>query len=144
MRIAVVGATGEVGRMMIKVLEEHKVQPDELRLFASARTAGMSLLFGGKSYTVEELTHDVLREGFDYVLFSAGSDVAKEYAPTAAEAGSVVIDNSSAFRRDATIPLIVPEINGDILEGYRGIVANPNCSTIQMVLGLYEIHRRFG
>ncbi|MDD2378993.1 MULTISPECIES: aspartate-semialdehyde dehydrogenase [Aminobacterium] len=144
MRVAVVGATGEVGRTMVRVLEEQGVRPDELRLFASARSAGTSLSFCGNSCKVEELGTEVLKEGFDYLLFSAGSNVSKQYASIAAEAGSVVIDNSSAFRMTPDIPLVVPEINGDLLRGYRGIVANPNCSTIQMVLGLYEIHRRFG
>ena len=144
MRIAIAGATGEVGRMMVRVLEEQHIHPDECHFFASSKSAGSTLMFYGQEYKVEELTHEKLKAGYDYVLFSAGSGVSKIFAPTAAEAGSVVIDNSSAFRMNVDVPLVVPEINGDILKGYRGIVANPNCSTIQMVLGLYEIHRRFG
>jgi len=144
MRIAVAGATGEVGRMMTRVLQETGIIPDDIAFLASSHSAGQEIIFNDRSYTVQELTDDVLKEGFDYVLFSAGGSVSKRFSPVAAEAGAVVIDNSSAFRMEEDIPLVVPEINGDILKGYRGIVANPNCSTIQMVLSLYKIHERFG
>ncbi|MFA7363020.1 MAG: aspartate-semialdehyde dehydrogenase [Aminobacteriaceae bacterium] len=145
MRLAVVGATGEVGRMMVRVLQEQNVQPAEVEFFASAKSAGAEVEFYGKKYRVKELTKKAMEQGYDYLLFSAGASVSREFAPTAAGAGSVIIDNSSAFRMSPEIPLVVPEINGDILRGYRkGIVANPNCSTIQMVLGLYRIHERYG
>lgn len=145
MKIAVVGATGEVGRMMTRVLQEQNVRPDEISFFASARSAGEGVEFYGRKHRVKELTEEAMRERYDYLLFSAGAAVSRQYAPIAAEAGSVVIDNSSAFRMDPAIPLVVPEINGDLLKGYcRGIVANPNCSTIQMVLALYRVHERYG
>ena len=144
MRIAIVGATGEVGRMMAKVLEESGIKPDLLDLYASSRSAGTEMEFENRSYTVKELTEASLEEGYDYVMFSAGASVSKKYAPIAAAAGSVVIDNSSAFRMESNIPLVVPEINGYLLKGYRGIVANPNCSTIQMVLSLYKVNEYFG
>lgn len=144
MRIAVAGATGEVGRMMTRVLQEMKICPEEIVFLASSRSAGQDIRFSGRDYQVQELTENIMGSGFDYVLFSAGGAVSKVFAPVAAEAGSVVIDNSSAFRMEKGIPLVVPEINGDLLKGYRGIVANPNCSTIQMVLALYRVHERFG
>lgn len=144
-KLAVVGVTGEVGRMMVRVLQERNVRPKKVAFYASARSAGSTMAFNGEEHEVRELTRKVMKEGYDYVLFSAGASVSREYAPVAAEAGSVVIDNSSAFRMDGDVPLVVPEINGDLLKGYRrGIVANPNCSTIQMVLGLYGVHKRFG
>ncbi len=144
MRIAVAGATGEVGRMMSQVLQEMDIIPSQIDFLASARSEGKEILFNNKNYRVKELTEEILREGFDYVLFSAGGSASSRFAPIAARAGAVVIDNSSAFRMDQNIPLVVPEINGNLLGGYRGIVANPNCSTIQMVLSLYRIHERFG
>jgi len=145
LKIAVVGATGEVGRMMTKVLQEQNVKPGKVDFYASAKSAGSTVEFHGEKHEIKELTKKAMKEGYDYLLFSAGGSVSREFAPIAAEAGSVVIDNSSAFRMDSAIPLVVPEINGDLLKGYtQGIVANPNCSTIQMVLGLYRIHERFG
>lgn len=144
MRIAIAGATGEVGRMMSKVLQEMQVCPSEITFLASARSAGQEIMFNGRTYQVQELTDGIMGSGFDYVLFSAGGTVSRRFAPVAADAGSVVIDNSSAFRMEKDIPLVVPEINGELLRGYRGIIANPNCSTIQMVLSLYRIHERFG
>ncbi|NLA91535.1 MAG: aspartate-semialdehyde dehydrogenase [Synergistaceae bacterium] len=144
MRIALAGATGEVGRMITRVLEERKVAPAAIDFYSSARSAGSEVMFGGRVHRVKELTKEAMGEGYDYVFFSAGGAVSAVYAPLAAEAGSVVIDNSSAFRMDQAIPLVVPEINGDLLQGYRGIVANPNCSTIQMLLGLYKIHGEYG
>jgi len=143
LRIGVVGATGAVGRNMVEVLEKSDVVVSELRLFASERSAGQILVFHGKEIKVEVLTEDAMREGFDYLLFSAGADVSRKYAPIAAEVGTTVIDNSSAFRMIPDVPLVVPEINGKLLKGYRGIVANPNCSTIQMVLALYRVHDRY-
>jgi aspartate-semialdehyde dehydrogenase len=136
MKIGIVGATGEVGLMMIKCLEEFEVLVSELKLFCSARSAGKKITFNNQTYISEELTEDSMKEQFDYLLFSAGSKVSKKFAPIAAEAGNTVIDNSSAFRRNENIPLIVPEINGDSLKDYKGIISNPNCSTIQLVLAL--------
>jgi len=145
LRIAVVGATGEVGRMMTRVLQERGVKPGGIDFYASARSAGATVEFHGEVHRVKELTRGAMEEGYDYLLFSAGGAVSREFAPTAAASGSVVIDNSSAFRMDPAVPLVVPEINGDLLRGYgSGVVANPNCSTIQMVLSLYRVHERFG
>jgi aspartate-semialdehyde dehydrogenase len=143
MRIGVVGATGEVGSKMITVLEELKLPNIELVPFASARSLGRKVRFCDEEINVRELTHDSMKERFDYLLFSAGSSISKEFAPIAVRHGNIVIDNSSAFRRDPEIPLIVPEINGHNLKSYRGIVANPNCSTIQMVLALADIHKKY-
>lgn len=143
MRVGIVGATGAVGRNMIEVLENSKLDFSEVRFFASERSAGQVLKFRGVDVPVEILSAERMKEGFDYLLFSAGSDVSKKFAPIAAEYGSVVIDNSSAFRMVPEIPLVVPEINGRLLKNYRGIVANPNCSTIQMVLALYRVHDRY-
>ncbi|PHJ12541.1 aspartate-semialdehyde dehydrogenase [Fervidobacterium sp. SC_NGM5_G05] len=143
MKVGIVGATGAVGRNMVEVLENSKVEISEIRLFASERSSGQVMKFRGMEVLVERLTPDAMKEGFDYLLFSAGSDVSKEFAPIAAEAGTVVIDNSSAFRMVPEIPLVVPEINGHLLKNYQGIVANPNCSTIQMVLALYRVHDRY-
>lgn len=143
LKVGIVGATGAVGRNMVEVLENSKVEISEIRLFASERSSGQVMKFRGMEVLVERLTPDAMKEGFDYLLFSAGSDVSKEFAPIAAEAGTVVIDNSSAFRMVPEIPLVVPEINGHLLKNYQGIVANPNCSTIQMVLALYRVHDRY-
>ena len=143
LKVGIVGATGAVGRNMVEVLENSKVEISEIRLFASERSSGQVMKFRGMEVLVERLTPDAMKEGFDYILFSAGSDVSKEFAPIAAEAGTVVIDNSSAFRMVPEIPLVVPEINGHLLKNYQGIVANPNCSTIQMVLALYRVHDRY-
>ncbi|MBM7559213.1 aspartate-semialdehyde dehydrogenase [Marinitoga litoralis] len=144
MKIGVVGATGEVGRTMVKVLEEQNVEVTELRLFASKKSEGKEIKFKDKSFFVEELTEEKMKEKFDYLLFSAGGSVSKKYAPIASEHGNTVIDNSSAFRMDNNIPLVVPEINGEILKGYTGIIANPNCSTIQMVLALRDVEKKLG
>ncbi|WP_292596588.1 aspartate-semialdehyde dehydrogenase [Mesotoga sp. UBA6090] len=144
MRLAIVGATGEVGRMMLRKLEEEKIAPKVIDLLASKRSEGKHFKFEARNLEVKELREESFDKGYDYVLFSAGATVSKHYAPIAAQKGAVVIDNSSAFRSDAEIPLVVPEINGDILKGYGGIVANPNCSTIQMVLSLSGIYKSYG
>ncbi|MDP8232851.1 MAG: aspartate-semialdehyde dehydrogenase, partial [Candidatus Zophobacter franzmannii] len=143
MIVGVVGATGAVGRMMVKALEEFEIPITNLRLFASKRSVGQKINFKDTAYTVEELTEDSMKERYDYLLFSAGGTVSLQYAPIADKHGNIIIDNSSAFRRDANIPLVVPEINGGILSGYHGIIANPNCSTIQMVLPLYALDKAF-
>ncbi len=143
MKIGIVGATGEVGMMMIKNLDEFEIPVKELRLFASSRSAGKKIKFRNDHIIVEELTEESMKESFDYLLYSAGSKVSKKFAPIAAEAGNTVIDNSSAFRRDEKIPLIVPEINGDLLQNYKGIISNPNCSTIQLVLALKPLDTHY-
>lgn len=140
MKIGIVGATGEVGRMMLTCLLEEKIAFDEIDLFASKKTAGNNVDFGGRSLQIQELTEERMSERYDYLLFSAGASLSKYYSPIAEKAGSTIIDNSSAFRQDSRIPLVIPEINGNILENYQGIIANPNCSTIQMLLPLYAIH----
>ncbi len=145
-RVAVVGATGAVGREMIKVLEEREFPIAELRLFASARSAGEELLFRGRTIDVEVLGEDSAGD-LDIVLFSAGGAISREFAPLFAAAGAVVIDNSSAWRMDPEVPLVVPEVNADAItqatEGRR-IIANPNCSTIQMVVALAPLAEAFG
>ena len=143
MKIGVAGATGEVGRMMVHLIEEFNLPVEELRLFASKRSAGSHIKYKHTQLKVEELTDEVMGEAYDFLLFSAGGGVSKRFAPVAASVGNVIIDNSSAFRGDDNVPLIVPEINGHLLKNYRGIIANPNCSTIQMVLALNGL-RDFG
>ncbi|MBW6514782.1 MAG: aspartate-semialdehyde dehydrogenase [Candidatus Syntrophosphaera sp.] len=144
MKIAIVGATGEVGRMMITCLEEGNIHAEELDLYASARSEGTVLYFGDRPLGVQVLTENAMLRHYDYVLFSAGAGVARSFAPIATEACNVVIDNSSAFRQDPNVPLIVPEINGSLVEGYCGIIANPNCTTIQLVLPLAILDRLYG
>ncbi len=144
MKIAIVGATGEVGRMMITCLSEANINISALDLYASAKSAGTVMYYNDQPITVQELVSSSLTKHYDYVLFSAGTGIALSFAPIAVAANSVVIDNSSAFRREANIPLVVPEINGDLLMGYEGIVANPNCSTIQVVLPLAILDKAYG
>lgn len=147
MKIAIVGATGEVGRMMMQNLAEFNVPVGKLDLYASARSEGETLYFGDEPLTVQRLTENALLQHYDYVLFSAGAGVARTYAPIALASCELIIDNSSAFRREDNIPLVVPEVNGELLQGYSGIVANPNCSTIQMILplavldGLFDLRK---
>ncbi len=140
MKIGLVGATGEVGRMMLTCLLEQNIKIDELVLFASKKSAGSKLEFGDSILTVNELTEESMTAFFDYLLFSAGGEVSRKYASIAEKVGNTVIDNSSAFRQDSSKPLVIPEINGHILDNYQGIIANPNCSTIQMLLPLHAIH----
>lgn len=142
MKIGIVGATGLVGRTILQVLEERRIIPAELRLFSSKRSAGTVLPFNNRDYQVEELTEKGVCERFDYLLFSAGKEVSMSFAPLAEETGNCIIDNSSAFRK--TRPLVVPEINSYLLQDYQGIIANPNCSTIQLLLALYPLDRLFG
>jgi aspartate-semialdehyde dehydrogenase len=141
--IAVVGATGMVGRKMIQVLSERKLPADKYYFFASARSAGKPIEFMGKTYTVEELTPTCFDgKNIDIAVFSAGAGVSREFAPVAAAAGAVVIDNSSCWRMDPDVPLVVPEVNpGDIAQyTKKGIIANPNCSTIQAVVVLKPLN----
>ena len=138
-RVAVVGATGAVGAQMIEVLEERKFPVHQLCPLASSRSAGVTVLFQGQEVSVKLLTKDSF-EGVDLALFSAGREVSKEFAPIAVKAGALVIDNSSAWRMDKDVPLVVPEVNAQDLAWHRGLVANPNCSTIQMVVALKPLH----
>ncbi|HTP80657.1 MAG TPA: aspartate-semialdehyde dehydrogenase [Bacteroidota bacterium] len=142
-RVAVVGATGLVGRMMVRMLEERKFPVARLSPLASPRSAGTFLSFNGSQVRVEAVQKNSFHN-VDIALFSAGASVSKEFAPIAAEAGAVVIDNSSAFRMDPSVPLVVPEVNPGEVQNHRGIIANPNCSTIQMVLVLKPLHSAFG
>jgi aspartate-semialdehyde dehydrogenase len=141
--VAVVGATGAVGIEMIRTLEKRKFPVAKLTLLASARSAGKKLKFRGKDVTVGELTKDSFK-GVDIALFSAGGIISKEFAPIAARAGCVVVDNSSAFRMDATVPLVIPEINADDVKKHQGIIANPNCTTAITLMALYPLHQAFG
>jgi aspartate-semialdehyde dehydrogenase len=137
--VAIAGATGAVGREMLSVLEQRKFPLGELRLLASARSVDKTIAFAGKSHGVEELTEDSF-SGIDIALFSAGAGRSLEFGPIAVESGAVVVDNSSAFRMDPRVPLIVPEVNPQMISSHQGIIANPNCSTIQMVVALKPIH----
>lgn len=139
--VAVVGATGAVGNEMLRVLEERDFPVGTLRLLASERSEGNFLEFRGEQLLVEKLTADSF-EGIDIALFSAGGDRSREFCPVAARAGAVCIDNSSAWRMDVDVPLVVPEVNPETIAGYgkKGIIANPNCSTIQMVTALKPLH----
>jgi len=141
--IAILGATGLVGRTMLKVLEERNFPVKELRLLASERSAGKKLMFKGQEIETKAV-NESLFEGIDIALFSPGKTASKIWAPIAASKGCIVIDNSSAWRMDSQIPLVVPEVNPHVLKNYKGIIANPNCSTIQMVVVLNEIKKHFG
>ena len=139
--VAVVGATGAVGAEMIEILEERKFPVDVLRPLASYRSAGVRVTFHDQELVVRELTKDSF-EGVDIALFSAGADISREFAPIAAKAGAVVIDNSSAWRMGKDVPLVVPEVNPADIAKHKGIIANPNCSTVQMVIALKPLHDR--
>ncbi|MHA3064984.1 aspartate-semialdehyde dehydrogenase [Lacticaseibacillus saniviri] len=142
-RIAVVGATGAVGTRMLAMLAESTLPIEEVVALASSRSAGKQVRYGDQLLTVQTLTVDSFA-GIDIALFSAGGAVSKRFAPIAVEAGAIVIDNTSAFRMDPKVPLVVPEVNAQALTTHHGIIANPNCSTIQMVVGLEPIRQRFG
>jgi len=142
MKVAVVGATGLVGRTMLKVLEERSFPVDKLFPVASARSAGKQVRFRNREVTVMRM-EEALERKPDIALFSAGGSVSREYAPRFAEQGTVVIDNSSAWRMEPDIPLVVPEVNGEVLTREHRIIANPNCSTIQMVMALAPLHRAY-
>jgi len=143
MKVAVVGATGLVGQVMLKVLEERGFPVSELYPVASEQSVGKSIIFNGRNYKVVSM-EDAIAARPDVALFSAGGNVSKEFAPRFAEVGTVVIDNSSAWRMIEGIPLVVPEVNGDVVTSENKIIANPNCSTIQMVVALNPLHKRFG
>jgi aspartate-semialdehyde dehydrogenase len=141
--IAIVGATGAVGAEMIRCLDERKFPVGELRLLASARSAGKTLKFKGADIVIQELTEQSFA-GIDIALFSAGGDISRKYAQAAVAAGAVVVDNSSAFRMDPTAPLVVPEINAADCKSHQGIIANPNCTTAITLMALYPLHQAFG
>ncbi|MBU3811282.1 MAG: aspartate-semialdehyde dehydrogenase [Candidatus Niameybacter stercoravium] len=143
--LAVVGATGMVGRTFLKVLEEKNLPIENFYVFASARSAGSTLTFNGKEYTVLELNENSFKDyQIDIALFSAGGSTSLKYAPIAAESGCIVIDNSSAWRMDPNVPLVVPEVNPEDIRNHQGIIANPNCSTIQAVVALKPLHEYYG
>lgn len=142
MNFAIVGAGGAVGREILKVLEGGALPVGNLRLFGSARSAGRTLTFQGKEIEIEELTHESDFSGVDFALVSAGASVSREFASVITAHGTVMVDNSSAFRMDEDVPLVVPEVNGsDALNAPRNIIANPNCTTIQMVVALNPLHQ---
>ena len=141
--VAVVGATGAVGIEMLKTLENRNFPVGKLTPLASARSAGKKLKFRGEDITVQELTENSF-SGIDIALFSAGGSVSKQFAPIAAKAGCIVVDNSSAFRMDPNVPLVVPEINAEDIKVHKGIIANPNCTTAITLMALYPMHQAFG
>jgi aspartate-semialdehyde dehydrogenase len=138
--VAILGTTGAVGQTMIKVLEERNFPVNEIKFLASERSAGKEVEYYGMKYKVEAVCEEAF-ENVDIALFSAGGERSKKWAPIAASKGAVVIDNSSAFRMDPEVPLVVPEVNPEDVKWHKGIIANPNCSTIQMVVALYPIHK---
>lgn len=142
-KLAIVGATGLVGRTALKVLEEKNFPNFEYTLFCSKKSAGTKINFLGKEYITKELTESSFDEGFDFAIFSAGGDTSKKYSPIAASKGCIVVDNSSAFRMDENVPLVVPEVNPEKIYENHGIIANPNCSTIQAVVPLKPLDDKY-
>ena len=142
-KIGILGATGAVGQELIRLLHERNFPLAELRLLASARSAGKTQTYGDQSWTIQEATPERF-EGLDACIFSAGASQSKLFGEEAAKRGCIVIDNSSAFRMDPEVPLVVPEINPDAAFAHKGIIANPNCSTIITLMGLYPLHQAFG
>ncbi|MGL4283131.1 MAG: aspartate-semialdehyde dehydrogenase [Eubacterium aggregans] len=142
--VAVVGATGMVGQKMLEVLEELKFPVENLYPMASARSAGKKITFAGKEYEVEELTPEAFDTDIDVSLFSAGGGTSEKFAPEAAKRGVIVIDNSSAWRMDPEVPLVVPEVNHEDLKWHKNIIANPNCSTIQAMVPLKPLNEKYG
>ncbi|HZW67236.1 MAG TPA: aspartate-semialdehyde dehydrogenase [Pseudogracilibacillus sp.] len=142
-RVAVVGATGAVGQNILKYLEEKPFDIEEIKLFSSKRSAGKKIEVSGEEITVEEAAEDVF-DGIDIAFFSAGGAVTEKLAPAAVKSGAIVIDNTSFYRMDKDVPLIVPEVNEEDLKNHKGIIANPNCSTIQMVVALKPIQEKYG
>ena len=141
--VAIVGATGMVGRTFLKVLEERNFPIENLYLFSSAKSAGSSVTFNGKEYIVEELNENSFDRDIQIALFSAGGEISKTYAPIAASKNVIVVDNSSYWRMNPEIPLVVPEVNPEAVKNHRGIIANPNCSTIQAVVPLKVLHDNY-
>ena len=142
-KLAIVGATGLVGRTALKVLEERNLPNFEYKLFCSKKSAGTKINFIGKEYIANELTETSFDEGFDFAIFSAGGETSKKFAPIAASKGCIVIDNSSYWRMHEDVPLVVPEVNPKEIQKNTGIIANPNCSTIQAVVPLKPLHDKY-
>ncbi|WP_122638989.1 aspartate-semialdehyde dehydrogenase [Romboutsia sp. Marseille-P6047] len=141
--VAIVGATGMVGRTFLKVLEERHFPIKNLYLFSSAKSAGSVVKFAGKEYIVEELTKNSFDRDIQIALFSAGGSISEKFAPIAASKGAIVVDNSSQWRMDPNVPLVVPEVNPDAVKDHKGIIANPNCSTIQAVVPLKPLQEKY-
>jgi aspartate-semialdehyde dehydrogenase len=141
--VAILGATGAVGIELLRVMERRDFPVADLRLLASPRSAGRKLSFGGSEYPVEAVTENSFA-GTDLAFFSAGSATARHFGPIARDAGAVVIDNSSAFRMENDVPLVIPEVNPKDVQQHRGIIANPNCTTAVALMALYPLHRTFG
>jgi aspartate-semialdehyde dehydrogenase len=141
--VAIVGATGAVGEELLRVLERRSFPVASLRPLCSGRSAGRRISFRGEEIVAEELSAKSF-SGIDLAFFSAGGNISREYAPVARDAGAVVIDNSSVFRMEPEVPLVIPEINGDDVRGHRGLIANPNCTTAVALMALYPLHRAFG
>ena len=142
LHVAIVGASGAVGVEMIKTLEKRAFPIGRLTLLASAKSAGKSLLFRGEPVVIQELREDSF-DGVNIALFSAGGGISLKFAPMAVKAGAIVVDNSSAFRMDADVPLVIPEINAADIKKHRGIIANPNCTTAVTLMALYPLHQEF-
>jgi len=142
-RIGILGATGAVGKEALQLLLERNVPFASIRLLASKRSSGQVVTIEDKDFTVEEATPDIFKE-LDFAIFSAGGDVSRQFAKETVKQGCVVIDNSSAFRMDEDVPLVIPEVNPKALSGHKGIIANPNCSTILTLLALFPLHKAFG
>src|SRR5690625_3294706 len=141
--IAIVGATGAVGQKIIQYLEEEPFQVNNIKLLSSKRSAGTKVKFNGREIVVEEATPTSFK-GIDIAFFSAGGSVSEKLAPEAVKSGAIVVDNTSAYRMDENVPLVVPEVNASDLKDHQGIIANPNCSTIQMVVALKPIQEAYG
>lgn len=141
--VGILGATGAVGQELIRLLHERNFPMAELRLLSSSRSAGKTQTYGDKTWTIREATPESF-EGLDVCIFSAGASQSKIFAPEAVKRGCIVIDNSSAFRMESDVPLVVPEINPEATFAHKGIIANPNCSTIITLMGLYPLHKAFG
>ncbi len=142
-KLAIVGATGLVGRTVLKVLEEKQLPISKYVLFASKKSAGQKIHFMNTEYIINELNEHSFDEGFDFAIFSAGGETSKKYSPIAASKGCIVVDNSSAFRMDPNVPLVVPEVNPEEIQNHHGIIANPNCSTIQAVVALKPLDEKY-
>lgn len=142
-KLAIVGATGMVGRKVLEVIQEYDLPISHCSFFATRKSAGTDFFFKGKQCLVQELKTTSFDEGFDFAIFSAGSEASKFFAPIAAEKGCIVVDNSSAFRMDTDVPLVVPEVNPEAIKNHHGIIANPNCSTIQAVLPLKVLDDKY-
>lgn len=141
--VAIVGATGMVGRTFLRILEERNFPIKNLYLFSSSKSAGSKIIFSKKEYIVEELTEDVFDRDIQIALFSAGGEISKIYAPIAASKGVIVVDNSSQWRMDPEVPLVVPEVNPESIKNHKGIIANPNCSTIQAMVPLKPLNDKY-